>query len=170
MMCEKRRSLRERLFYGLVLFPIVLCVSVIVMNQPCFASSQSRRVVIDSMSGYAIFGYDPVAYFTQHRAVHGKREYEYVWHGVSWIFVSRANLAVFKDSPEVYSPQYGGHCALGMARGYVADSNPNIWALFRDRLYFFYSYTNRAVWAEAIDHHIELADEYWIEIENNLAR
>ncbi len=134
------------------------------------ASGQSRRVVVDTNSGYALFGYDPVAYFTRHVAVPGLRENEFVWQGVSWIFASKANRAVFMDDPEIYAPQYGGHGALAMARGYPADCNPNVWAIYGDRLFLFYSYTARAAWAEAVDLHVERADKYWVEVEGTLSR
>lgn len=134
------------------------------------ASGQSRRVVTDSNSGYALFGYDPVAYFTEHAAIRGVRENEYVWQGVSWIFTSKANRAVFEADPEVYAPQFGGHGALAVARGYAADCNPNVWAIYGGRLFLFYSYTARAAWAEAVDLHVERADGKWAEIKGTLSR
>ena len=134
------------------------------------ASAQSRRIVTDSVSGYALYGYDPIAYYTEHAAIRGKRDHEYVWKGVSWLFSTRANREVFRENPEVYAPQYGGHGALAMARGYASGSNPLVWALYGNRLYLFYSYTARAAWAEAIDLHVQRADENWVDIENQLTR
>lgn len=134
------------------------------------ATAQSLRVVTDSISGYAIFGFDPVAYFTDHAAIRGKRENEFVWNGVSWLFASRANLEVFKADPEVYAPAYGGHGALAMARGYASTSNPNVWALYGDRLFLFYSHTARAAWAEAVERHIRKSDEAWVTVEGTLSR
>ena len=95
---------------------------------------------------------------------------EYVWNGVSWLFTSRANKAVFMENPAVYVPQYGGHGALAMARGYASDSNPNVWAIYRNRLFLFYSYTARAAWAEAVDLHVGRADGEWPKIETTLSR
>lgn len=134
------------------------------------ASSQSRRVVVHPVSGIALSGHDPVAYFTEQKALIGKRENEFVWKGVSWLFVSKANRAVFEQNPEIYAPQYGGHGALAMARGFVASSDPKIWALYKDRLYLFFSYTRRAAWVEGIDQHITRGDVNWSKIEPTLAR
>lgn len=134
------------------------------------ATAQSRRVVTDSFSGYAIYGYDPVAYFTDHAAKRGKREYEFVWNGVSWLFETRANLEVFKADPDVYAPAYGGHGALAMARGYAAGCNPTVWALYGDRLFLFYTHTSRAAWAEAVEAHIRKSDEVWTVLEGTLSR
>ena len=134
------------------------------------ASGQSRRVVTDTNSGYALFGYDPVAYFTEHSAIRGKRQNEFVWRGVSWTFTTKANREVFKADPEIYAPQYGGHGALAVARGYAADCNPNVWAIYDRRLFLFYSYTARAAWAEAVDLHVQRADKQWAQIEGTLSR
>ena len=154
--------------------PLILLLSFLLwgvgMGSSANATAQSRRIVTDANSGYAIYGYDPVAYFTDHSAIRGRREHEYVWNGVSWLFTSRANKAVFMENPAVYVPQYGGHGALAMARGYASDSNPNVWAIYRNRLFLFYSYTARAAWAEAVDLHVGRADGEWPKIETTLSR
>lgn len=134
------------------------------------ASPMSRRILTDSTSGLALFGYDPVAYFTDGKAIRGQHKYEWVWKGVSWTFASRSNREVFRQDPDVYAPQFGGHGALAMARGYVSGANPRIWAIYRDRLYLFYSYTSRVAWVEELDKHVERGDDAWVEIEPTLAR
>ncbi len=134
------------------------------------ASAQSRRVVTDPNSGLAIWGYDPVAYHTDHKAVKGKHDYEFVWNNVSWVFASQANLEVFKADPDLYAPQFGGHGALGMARGYVSGSNPQVWALYKDRLYLFYSFPARAAWAQALELHIDRGNNNWQRLETTLTR
>ena len=154
----------------LTLFMLVGFGLWVVSSSHANASAQSRRVVTDAVSGIALHGYDPVAYFTDKKALVGKHYYEHVWRGVSWTFVSEANLEVFKADPEVYAPQYGGHGALAMARGFVSGSNPTIWAIFDDRLYLFYSYTARVAWAQAVEAHINRADEQWLTLEGTLAR
>nr|WP_321455983.1 YHS domain-containing (seleno)protein [uncultured Cohaesibacter sp.] len=151
-------------------FLLLILINAVSLSSSAQASAQSRRIVTDANSGYAIYGYDPVAYYTDHAAIRGDREHELVWNGVSWLFASRANKEVFAHSPEVYAPQYGGHGALAMARGYASDSNPNVWAIYRNRLFLFYSYTARAAWAEAVDLHVERADGQWPNIKSTLSR
>lgn len=150
------------------------CLMVLVVSVGCLmdvdASPMSRRVLTDSTSGLALFGYDPVAYFTDGQAIRGQHQYEWVWKGVSWTFASRANREVFRQDPEIYAPQFGGHGALAMARGYVSAANPRIWAIYRDKLYLFYSYPSRVAWAEELDKHVERGDAAWIEIEPTLSR
>jgi len=87
-------------------------------------------------SHVAIKGYDTIAYFTEQRAVKGKEEFEFSWEGVRWLFSSAADRDLFAADPERFSPQYGGHCALGMAAGKVGPINPELWKIVDGKLYF----------------------------------
>jgi YHS domain-containing protein len=66
----------------------------------------------------ALRGYDPVAYFQDHRPVPGSAQYTATYEGSQFHFASAANLDRFIAQPERYAPQYGGFCAFGMAKGY----------------------------------------------------
>ena len=59
-------------------------------------------------AGVAIKGYDPVAYFTENRAVKGSREHAYQWRESTWHFSSNAHRELFVSDPERYAPKYGG--------------------------------------------------------------
>jgi YHS domain-containing protein len=50
-----------------------------------------------------------VAYFTLGRPVKGKKEYQFEWKNVKWLFISSQQLALFQKNPERYAPQYGGY-------------------------------------------------------------
>ena len=58
--------------------------------------------------GVAIKGYDPVAYFTDGRAVKGKSEYSYNWNEASWYFSRPENRDLFITNPKKYAPNRGG--------------------------------------------------------------
>jgi YHS domain-containing protein len=107
------------------------------------AASLVTTVVTDPLTGIAIGGYDPVSYFTEREPQMGRGDFEHVWAGVPWHFASAANLEVFRRSPEIYAPQYGGHGAMGVARGFLSQGNPRIYTVFKQRLFFFYSPANR---------------------------
>ena len=59
-------------------------------------------------TGVAIKGYDPVAYFTENRAVKGSRAHAHQWRESTWYFASAAHLELFAADPERYVPKYGG--------------------------------------------------------------
>jgi YHS domain-containing protein len=73
-----------------------------------------HKLNVDSQ-GVILKGYDPVAYFTEKKAVKGNPKYKTTYEGATYYFSSAADLATFKKSPSKYVPQYGGFCANGMS-------------------------------------------------------
>ena len=53
-------------------------------------------------------GNDPVAYFTENKAVPGNPKIKADYDGVTYRFVSEANKAAFLANPKHYEPQYAG--------------------------------------------------------------
>lgn len=107
------------------------------------SSSIVSMIVTNPLTGIAIDGYDPVSYFTEKEPLQGISDYDAEWGGVHWYFASAANRDVFVGNPEIYAPQFGGHGAMSMARGYLSDGNPRIYLVIEQRLYLFYSVANR---------------------------
>src|SRR6202011_5502845 len=64
-------------------------------------AATTERVVVDRNSGLAISGFDPVAYFTDAKALPGKGEFEQVVAGAAWRFRSAGNRAAFMADPDV---------------------------------------------------------------------
>jgi hypothetical protein len=89
----------------------------------------------------AIKGYDPVAYFTQSKAVLGDPGISAEWLGAEWHFASSQDRDLFIANPIRYAPQYGGHCADGVAYGENAPTiniDPTAWVVINDKLYLNY--------------------------------
>ena len=125
------------------------------------AESLVTTVVTDPLTGIAMDGYDPVSYFTDPDPQEGKPDFEYVWQGVPWYFESAANRDVFQRSPEVYAPQFGGHCPMSLSRGYLSDGKPRLYAIHALKLYFFYSTANRDAFMLAQSEAISGANANW---------
>ena len=88
----------------------------------------------------AIQGYDPVAYFTQKKAVKGKKEITASYEGVTYLFSSQANKETFVKTPTNYEPQYGGWCAYAMgSSGEKVDVDPETFKISEGKLYLFYN-------------------------------
>lgn len=121
----------------------------------------SRYIVVDPVTGLAVGGYDPVAYFVDRRAREGKPRLEYEWSGVIWRFVNEGNLAAFQADPHIYMPRFGGHDARALATGLLAPGDPQVWAIYHERLYLFFSPARRFQWLTAPDRYIKEADEAW---------
>lgn len=135
---------------------------------PVLAQSIVTEIVTNPLTGIAINGMDPVSYFTEERPLAGRSDYEYRWKGVPWHFASSANMEVFKRSPEIYAPQYGGHCGMSMARGFISDADPMIYAVFKDRLFLFYSAGNREAFLLARDEAGLRGEENWQTLSKSL--
>ncbi len=121
----------------------------------------SRRVVTDPVTGFAAGGYDAVAYFVDGRAREGRAGFEAIWADVAWRFANEGNRAAFLEAPDVYAPSFGGHCAVSVSRGYLAEADPRIWAVERDRLYFFHSRTNQRIFSMDPDGIVQVASAQW---------
>lgn len=121
----------------------------------------SGETVVNPLTGAAIDGMDAVSYFTEREPLPGSPNFELVWKGVPWFFASAANRAAFASAPEVYAPQFGGHGLTGLSRGFLADGNPHIYAVFSNRLYLFYSTGNRQAFELARLSVIEDAETSW---------
>lgn len=90
--------------------------------------------------GLWVEGYDPVAYFTDKKAIKGSKNFAVVHKGATFWFASKAHQDAFKASPDKYLPQYGGYCAyaVGAYAGKV-EVDPETFKLKDGKLYLFYN-------------------------------
>src|ERR1700712_3437124 len=97
-------------------FAVVAMVAGASAAAPSFAD---ESVNTGYFGGVAIMGYDPVAYFTDNRAVKGSDDISYDWLGTPWHFASTEHKEMFVSDPVKYAPQYGGYCASEVVAGSV---------------------------------------------------
>ena len=87
-----------------------------------------------------IKGYDPVAYFTEHKAIKGNKGLSVFYKGVIYNFSSVANKELFKAGPSKYEPEYGGWCAYAMGKnGEKVSVDPETFKITDGKLYLFYN-------------------------------
>lgn len=110
----------------------------------------------------AVGGFDPVSYFTGNGTpAKGSPEFA-VRHGNAvYHFASAANAETFRATPERYAPQYGGHCAWAMARGYLAPGDPLQSRVVDGKLYLNYNAEVKAKWVKDIPGFIASGDKNW---------
>jgi len=104
-----------------------------------FLAIDNARAVNVDLFGVAIGGYDPVAYFTDGRAVRGSSAFEYEWNDATWRFASAAHRDLFASHPARYAPQYGGFCASGLAMGGKWKADPEVWKIVDGKLFLNFS-------------------------------
>lgn len=81
------------------------------------ADIAGKSLVLKTKDGLAIQGYDPVAYFTDKKAVKGIARFHSEYDGAKYLFASPEHKALFDGNPARYAPAYGGYC------GYAASIN-----------------------------------------------
>ena len=120
--------------------------------------------------GVAIMGYDPVAYFTDNRAVKGTEQYSYDWLGTPWHFASRKHLDMFQSQPVSYAPQYGGYCAPEVAGSGTTTVNidPEAFVIIDGKLYLSYDKTDTANFAAQASENVPKADANWPKLKAEL--
>jgi YHS domain-containing protein len=119
----------------------------------------------------AIMGYDTVAYFTEGQATKGSPEISYQWLGATWQFANTEHRDAFAATPIRYAPQYGGLCALGVAKDERSvDIDPEAWRIVDGKLYLFFGKGGlEQDWDPNPAAVVEKADANWPAIEAKLA-
>ena len=85
----------------------------------------------------AIKGYDPVAYFTMGRPVHGLPDIEYEWDEHRYRFLTAEHRELFRADPVRYAPQFANLCAMALSMGEIVVADPENWLISGGRLYVF---------------------------------
>src|SRR5690349_13201787 len=134
---ELSRKLAVRLAGGVA--PLLLGLALAGMFPPAPCASTTERVVVDRHTGLALYGIDPVAYFTEGKPVTGRQDFEHRHAGAIWRFDNEGNRAAFVADPDIYMPRYGGYDPVGIGRGLATPGYPALWVVFDQRLYLFYT-------------------------------
>ena len=123
-------------------------------------SEKTPKVFTDLKYDLAIYGYDPVSYFTESKAVPGSEEFAYEWKGAKWLFSSAENRDTFAAEPEKYAPQYGGWCAYAMSQGVALSIDPESWTVYEGKLYLNDPSAYER-WLKNVPQYIEKGDKNW---------
>jgi hypothetical protein len=133
-------------------------------------AATTEWVVTNRYTGLAIDGFDPVAYFVEAAPKEGRAELEFRSDGAVWRFLNEGNRSAFAAAPEVYTPRFGGHDPMALARGAATPGHPALWLIVEQRLYLFYSAEARAAFARDSEEAIEVAERNWPAVQRTLVR
>lgn len=147
---------------------LALGVALAGVAAPALRAATTERVVVDRHTGLAIYGIDPVAYFTDRKPVPGSGDFEYRHAGAIWRFVNEGNRAAFVADPSVYMPRYGGYDPVGIGRGVSTPGFPDLWVVFDERLYLFYTANARKIFMESPTSAIAAASARWADVKSDL--
>jgi YHS domain-containing protein len=113
-----------------------------------------------------ISGYDPVAYFTDGKAMKGSGYHVADYKGVTYAFASKDHKQLFEDNPEKYVPAYGGYCAYGVAVGKKFVSDPEAWKVVDGTLYLNLDKDIQSKWLQDVSGYIKKSETNWKEIKD----
>ena len=123
------------------------------------STSYADGAINTNSTAYAIGGYDPVAYFTDAKAVAGKPELEASARGARFLFANPEHRALFIKDPDRYLPAYDGYCAYGVSRGYLVKVDPQAFTVRNNKLYLNYSLEVRSEWLRDVEERIRVANK-----------
>ena len=126
------------------------------------AFASKPEIYSNSVTGIAINGFDPVAYFIEGKPVAGMAEFAAQWKEATWHFSSNKNRLAFLAAPEKYAPQYGGYCAFAMSLDAFATTVPEAWSIENGKLYLNFSKGVRTDWLRDKQEHIDRANDNWV--------
>lgn len=121
-------------------------------------------------SGFAVSGYDVVAYFDKEQAplgqvqpapTPGRASITAEWNGATFAFATEANRAKFVANPAAYAPRYDGHCAYGVANGYKVPGDPQRWRIVDGVLHLNYSAEVARKWDAEIPDRLARSEANW---------
>jgi hypothetical protein len=148
---------------------VALLAALVVLASPAVQGATTERVVTDVHTGLALFGVDPVAYFTDGKPTVGKGDFEYRHAGAIWRFANEGNRAAFMADPDVYMPRFGGYDPVGVARGLSTAGFAELWAIYNQRLFLFYTADARRSFLEKPETVIAAATARWSSVMQDLA-
>ena len=132
-------------------------------------AATTELIVVDRNSGLAIYGFDPVAYFTDSKARTGNEDLEFNYSGAAWRFANEGNRAAFVKDPDVYMPQFGGYDPVVVSEGVARPGHPEFFAVHNQRLFLFYSIEAKAAFEADPDVMARQADANWAAVSKTLA-
>jgi len=124
-------------------------------------AATTERIVVNSHTGLAIDGFDPVGYFVDAAPRVGRADLEFQFAGATWRFRNSGNRAAFVADPPVYMPRFGGHDPIAVARGVATPGHPRLWLIAQRRLYLFHSAGARDRFAANPGRAIDAAERHW---------
>lgn len=128
------------------------------------ATSEVSYAVNRDEAGRALHGYDPVSYFTTGEPQTGSVDFEYEWDNAVWYFENAENRDEFAANPEKYAPENGGFCTFGVVLSKKFDGDPNVWTIYKDRLYVFLNEEVKGKFLQDQTDNIAKVKEIWPEI------
>jgi YHS domain-containing protein len=126
--------------------------------------AQTKTLLNLDKAGVAIQGYDPVAFFTDHKPVKGAAEFTSKHDGATYLFSSKEHKDLFDKEPAKYEPVFGGYCAYGVSHNKLAEIDVDAFQIVDGRLMLQYSKSVRNEFNKDTRGNLAKANANWPEL------
>ena len=157
------RSIR----WAVLVFIAVGVVALTAVNAGGQSPTRTKTLVNVDAQGVAAHGYDPVAFFTEGKAVKGDPEWQSAYGGATYYFQSSADREAFDKEPARYAPQYGGYCAMALTMGKLEDVDPNYFLVHQDKLLLQRNEKAHMMFSKDQEGNHKKADEGWAKLQQS---
>jgi hypothetical protein len=140
---------------------IVLFIGVVMFATYCYA--QKSEVFVSK--GYAINGYDAVAYFNAAKSVEGKKTFLYQWHDANWFFQQSKILIHFRGIQKNMRPVRRLLCLRSFGRA-QSTYRTRAWTIVDGKLYLNYNKDVQQLWKKDIPGRIKKAEDNWSKVKD----
>jgi YHS domain-containing protein len=120
-----------------------------------------KVLVLKNKAGAALQGYDPVAYFTDNKAVKGDPRIKSSYESADYYFASAANKELFDASPAKYTPAYGGYCGYAASIDRLSPISPEWFQIEDGKLILQHNKKAFDLFNKDLKGNIVKADQNW---------
>jgi|GEM_PF-2077375 len=101
----------------------------------------ASALVTTAADAPALHGYCPVSYTSMYKAVRGDARYSSKVKDHTYLFMNADAKMMFDKDPAKVLDQivYDGHCATALSMGKTMDSDPNVFSVYKGKVYLFSS-------------------------------
>ena len=138
-----------------------ILLSLLAMGLVLPALAQNKTLLNLDKSGVAIQGYDPVAFFTDHKPVKGSSQFLLKRDGAIYYFASKEHKDLFAAEPAKYEPVFGGYCAYGVSRNKLVEIDVDAFQIVDGKLLLQYSKGVREDFNKDAKGNMEKAEKFW---------
>jgi YHS domain-containing protein len=127
----------------------------------CSADSGGKSLVLKTKSGLAVQGYDPVAYFTDNKAMKGNPKFSSEYEGAQYQFASAEHKGLFDANPAKYAPAYGGYCGYAASIDRLSPISPEWFQIEDGKLILQHNKKAFDLFNKELKSNAEKADANW---------
>ena len=120
-----------------------------------------KALILKTRDGLALQGYDPVAYFTDHKAVKGNSKFSSAYDGAKYHFASVDHKGLFDTDPSKYTPAYGGYCGYAASINRLSPISPEWFQIEHGKLILQHNKRAFDLFNRALNENVVKADANW---------